>query len=130
MCDFHRNQSIPVWLLLPAAVTLMPDLSQANDAPAQAPTVGKLLEVCDRGFAQGDKGIDAAMCEWYAAPCACRSREADPATARWCAPDTERIDDTVRKVVARLRRYDRAAPAEAAVMQILSRIYPCPPQKN
>lgn len=84
-----------------------------------------LLQICDRAAAQGNRGVDGAMCEWYAAPCACKLRGtgADP----WCVPDGEDIDLTVRKVLAELRgSADPSAPAERAVPEALVRLYPCP----
>jgi hypothetical protein len=93
---------------------------------AEGPTVAKLLAVCDKGFAQGNTGLDAAMCEWYAAPCACRSKHGNAAGPKWCVPATETIDNTVRKVVAELRRYpEDGADANAAVARILTQLYPC-----
>lgn len=102
-----------------------------SDALAAGPTVGALLEVCDRGFAQGYQGLDAATCEWFAAPCACKLRDRDGGDLPWCVPDSESIDATVRKVVAALRLSpDRDAPAEPAVQAILTRLYPCVPAEK
>lgn len=116
---------LPLRILL--AAILIPAVSPGREAPSGGPTVGKLLKVCDRGFAHGNTGIDAAMCEWYAAPCACRAHPDDTVAQHWCVPDNETIDDTVRKVVARLRRFGSpAAAADAAVARILAQIYPCP----
>ena len=90
------------------------------------PSVAELLLVCQHGFEQGNSGLDAAACEWYAAPCACGKRGADPVTSGWCVPASESIDDTVRKVVANLRRHpDQAAEVELVVPEILTRIFPC-----
>jgi hypothetical protein len=102
-----------------------------SDALAAGPTVGALLEVCDRAFAQGYQGLDAATCEWFAAPCACKLRDRDGGDLPWCVPDSESIDATVRKVVAALRLSpDRDAPAEPAVQAILTRLYPCVPAEK
>lgn len=88
------------------------------------PSVAELLAVCDRAFARGNSGKDAAACEWYAAPCACKLR--GPGAPRWCVPDSESIDGTVRKVLAELRRHpDQQASTDRVVPQILGRIYPC-----
>lgn len=94
---------------------------------ASGPSVGELLKVCDRAFAQGYQGLDAATCEWFtAAPCACKLRDPDDGTSPWCVPDSETIDDTVRKVIAALRRGpNESAPAELAVQDILTELYPC-----
>jgi hypothetical protein len=110
------------------AVLLSLALAHHADALAAGPTVGALLEVCDRAFAQGYQGVDAATCEWFAAPCACKLRDRDGGGLPWCVPDSESIDTTVRKVVAALRlREDRDSPAEPAVQEILVHLYPCPP---
>jgi len=96
-------------------------------AIADGPTVGALIAVCDRAFAHGYQGLDAATCEWFAAPCACKLRDPDAGELPWCVPDSEPIDATVRKVVAALRLSpDRDSPAEPAVRAILMRLYPCP----
>jgi hypothetical protein len=98
------------------------------DAVAAGPTIGALIEVCDRAFAQGYQGLDAATCEWFAAPCACKLRDPDGSELPWCVPASESIDATVRKVLAALRRSpDRDSPAEPAVRTILTGLYPCAP---
>ena len=97
-------------------------------AIAAGPTIGALIEVCDRAFAQGYQGLDAATCEWFAAPCACKLRGPDGSELPWCVPPSESIDATVRKVLAALRRSpDRDTPAEPAVRAILTGLYPCAP---
>jgi len=94
---------------------------------AAGPSVGALLRVCDRAFEQGYTGRDAATCEWYAAPCACKLRDPNDGDLPWCVPDSETIDTTVRKVVGALRAgSDSEAPAETAVQAVLERLYPCP----
>lgn len=100
------------------------------DAVAAGPTIGALIEVCDRAFAQGYQGLDAATCEWLAAPCACKPRDPDGGEPPWCVPASESIDGTVRKVLAALRRSpDRDSAAEPAVRAILTRLYPCPSER-
>jgi hypothetical protein len=111
-----------------AAICLLPvntSAQAADPAGVTGPSVAVLLQVCDRAAAQGNRGVDAAMCEWYAAPCACKLRGtgADP----WCVPEGEDIDLTVRKVLAELRGSgDPTAPAERSVAEALVRLYPCP----
>lgn len=96
-----------------------------SHAAAAGPSVAELLSVCERASAQGDKGREAAACEWYAAPCPCKFR--DPNEPRWCVPESETIDGTVRKVVARLGDHaDKDASTDQAVPEILAEIYPCP----
>lgn len=93
-------------------------------APAD-PSVAELLSVCDRASARGNAGQEAAACEWYAAPCPCKFR--DPSAPQWCVPESESIDDTVRKVVAELRRYaSKSASTDQVVPEILAKLYPCP----
>jgi hypothetical protein len=118
----------PSYHPLTLAVLFLPSLSLPLWAAGQpeelGPTVAALLQVCDRAAAQGNRGVDAAMCEWYAAPCGCKFRAtgADP----WCVPEHEGVDQTVRKVLAELRGgADPKAPAERAVMEALVRLYPC-----
>jgi hypothetical protein len=95
---------------------------------AGGPSVAALLATCDRGFAQGNKGPDAAACEWYGVPCECSSRYTNADTPRWCIPATETPERTVRKVVAELRLYpDPAASVDSVVPAILAKLYPCKP---
>jgi len=96
-----------------------------SEVAAAGPSVAELLTVCDRASARGNTGREAAACEWYAAPCPCKFR--DPSAPRWCAPESDSIDDTVRKVVAVLRRHaDKNASTDQVVPEILAEIYPCP----
>jgi Rap1a immunity proteins len=109
-----------------AAGLIMAALVDSGCAFAAGPTVGALVAVCDRAFAQGFSGVDAAACEWFAAPCACKLRDSESAVLPWCVPDTEPIETTVGKVVALLRVMpDRDAPAEPVVRAVLMRLYPC-----
>ncbi len=95
-----------------------------DPADGASPTVAALIQVCDRAAAQGNRGVDAAMCEWYSVPCACKPRGSG--TDTWCVPEAEDIDATVGKVLAELRRAaDPLAPADLAVAQALARLYPC-----
>jgi hypothetical protein len=120
------NLRSPFRRAAPVAAVLLLPLSMLGQSAAAGPTVAKLVSICDSGFAQGNTGLDAAMCEWYAAPCACHARLVGQGAPTWCVPDTETIDLTVRKVVARLRRYpDPTADASAVVTKMLAQIYPC-----
>ena len=108
--------------MLPLLMLLGP-----GSVSAAGPSVGALLQVCDRAFEQGYTGRDAATCEWYAAPCACKLRDPNDGDLPWCVPDSETIDATVLKVVAALRAgSDPEAPAETAVHAVLEQLYPCP----
>lgn len=93
--------------------------------PPVGPTVAELLAACERGRAAGDRGVDAALCEWYAVPCDCKGMA--PATGpRWCMPAAESIDAALPKVLAALRAEpQQQAPALAVVPGIMARLYPC-----
>jgi hypothetical protein len=93
---------------------------------AAGPSVATLLATCERGFAQGNTGVYAAACEWYAVPCECNSRYASADMPRWCVPQSEAIEQTVRKVVGELRRYpDSTAGVDSVVPATLAKLYPC-----
>ncbi|WP_295880184.1 Rap1a/Tai family immunity protein [uncultured Thiohalocapsa sp.] len=87
--------------------------------------MAELLAACERGRAAGDRGVDAALCEWYAVPCDCKGRA--PATGpRWCVPAAESIDAALPKVLAALRAApQQQAPALEVVPGIMARLYPC-----
>ena len=98
---------------------------------AAGPSVAALVATCDRGLAQGNTGVDAAACEWFAVPCECRGGHTNAKMPPWCIPKSEAIEQTVRKVVAELRRYpDPTAGVESVVPAILARIYPCQPSRS
>lgn len=121
-----QDPKVPVLLMLLASL-LFGCAGVSAGAPGAGPSVGELRRVCDRAFEQGFTGLDAATCEWFVAPCACRLRASDAGAPPWCVPQTESIDATVLKVLAALRaETDRDAPAGRAVQGILERIYPCP----
>jgi len=106
-----------MWPLLPAALACSMSVSAG-------PTVEQLLAACDRGEAQGNRGVDAALCEWYAAPCACKPEAVK--VARWCVPSAEPVERIAAKVLAQLRTYgDLSAAVDQVVPKILARIYPC-----
>jgi len=91
------------------------------------PTVSELLAACERGVAQGNTGVDSALCEWYTVPCDCKLTRATLAIEPWCMPTSVSIDDAMLEVLGELRRQpDRSAPAEQVVPGILGRLYPCP----
>ena len=101
-------------------------LCVVHGMPAAAgPTVGQVLAACDRGAALGDRGVDSAMCEWYAAPCGCKA--GPPGAPHWCPPDGEPVERIATRVVAELRTLpDRSVDVDLAVPEILARLYPCP----
>lgn len=93
---------------------------------AAGPSVTELLAVCDRAFSQGNRGRDAAACEWFAAPCACRKDATGADMPSWCVPPDESTEDVVRKVVSELRRHPYpAADADRVVREIMGKVYPC-----
>lgn len=109
-----------------AAFATVAVLLPLTPAGAGGPTVGDLIAVCDRAFAQGFGGMAAATCEWFAVPCGCKRQDSDGLTPPWCVPEGELVEVTVRKVVAALRLDPTPqAPAESAVRAALARLYPC-----
>lgn len=88
-------------------------------------SVGEVIAVCERARAQGNVGVDAAACEWYAAPCDCSLLNDTPVT--WCVPTTEPTERVIQRVVAALRRHPNPAAAAAPVVAgVLAELYPCP----
>jgi hypothetical protein len=113
-------------LLQLLVLVLLTGLAGVRAAAAAGPTVAELLAACDRASVAGNAGLDAAACEWYAAPCACKLQDPNGGGPPWCIPEGEPMDAVVRKVVAALRdapRWDAAVQAEIEV--ILGRLYPC-----
>lgn len=117
--SFSRAACSARWIVV--AVSLL-----AADAPA-GPSVAALLGACERGLAEGDTGVDSALCEWYAVPCDCKLTRPGSVAEPWCMPASVSIDDAMRAVIVELRRVpDGSLPAEAVVPGILGRLYPCP----
>jgi len=101
-------------------------LTAAADEEA---SIAQVLAACERGASQGGQGVDAAICEWYLAPCDCGPKRAaaDGSQAPWCIPPGESVEAQVAAVRAELERApDPALPVGPAVEQILRRRYPCP----
>jgi hypothetical protein len=118
------------WLITCAAAICLA-LFAPGAILAAGPSVATLVATCDRGLARGNTGVDAAACEWFAVPCACKSRSASGDTPAWCIPKSEAIEQTVRKVVAELRRYpDPSSGADFAVPAMLTKLYPCQPNPS
>ena len=93
---------------------------------AATPTVIQVLEVCARAVANGHQGVDAATCEWYTMPCACKVGRSDSEAEPWCIPAGESTERTVFKVVEALRRLpDQQTPVDEVTPGILARLYPC-----
>ena len=91
-----------------------------------APTGRQLLDACEAALANGYRGLQASMCEWYVTPCDC-----DAGTGaqrpRVCLPDGISSRVLAGKVIKGLRSepdlHGKSAAYAAAV--ILSRDYPC-----
>lgn len=111
-----------VLLLLPGAVPA----GGEGAAAAPLPSVAQVLAACARGAAAGGRGLDAAMCEWYTAPCGCKPGEVDSEADRWCLPPDEPIERISHRVIAALgRAKDQSAPIDRILPPILARLYPC-----
>ena len=92
-------------------------------AAAAGPTVGEVLSVCERAAAGGNRGVDAAACEWYTAPCDCKVRTPATEGLHWCVPESEPIEATVTKVIDGLRLHtDQGSPAAIAIAQAMARL--------
>ncbi len=102
---------VAVWMLAAAAV-------QA------APTAGELAATCEQALAAGYRGEAAVMCDWYVAPCDVCGPQGPP-PKEWCVPAGMSEAQLAALVLTELRAVDRAAPAPAAVKEILRRRLPC-----
>jgi len=123
----YRRTAVAGGLLALALALALASLLSGAEVPATI-TVAQVLAACERGYAAGNRGVDAAMCEWYANPCGCKPGAAGTGGEHWCIPAAEPAETTIRKVVTELRRQpDPAAPVERVVPDILARMYPCQP---
>lgn len=105
------------WLSLPGL------LAWALGAVA-APTVGELRAICARALAAGYVGEEAAMCDWYVAPCGICGKDGPP-PKQWCVPAHVEAAEVAGAVVQALTGGDDARPAPAVVEEILRQRYPC-----
>ncbi len=99
-------------------------LACAAPAAYAAPTVGELRETCMQALAAGYVGEQAAMCDWYVAPCGVCGEHGPPPRA-WCVPGGTPPAEVAAQVTANLRQLDAARAAPEAVEEILRRRYPC-----
>jgi hypothetical protein len=115
-------------MTLRAAHLLLTSLLPLAAAAGEEASIGQVLAACDRGASQGGQGVDAAICEWYLAPCDCGpKRAASSGQAPWCIPPGESVEAQVAAVRAELERApDPTLPVGPAVEQILRQRYPCP----
>lgn len=104
-------------LLLAGALCIAP-------AASAAPTVAELRTTCVRALNKGYAGEEAAMCDWYVAPCGVCGKDGPPAPA-WCVQQGTDKAAVAALVVEALRAEEDAAPAPAVVEEILRRHYPC-----
>lgn len=91
---------------------------------AAAPTAGELRATCERALADGYTGEDAAMCDWYVAPCGVCGKEGPP-DPEWCVPDGVVAAEVASQVVAELKGGDDTRAAPEVVKEILRRRFPC-----
>ena len=98
-----------------------------SQAASAAPTAGELIKTCEAALKQDYKTIDAAMCDWYVAPCGVCGKDGPP-KPDWCLPPTLVGAARAAEIVALLKAVPaRAAePAPAVVKAVLQARYPCP----
>ncbi len=99
-------------------------LAGATPAAHAAPTAGELRDTCAQALQAGYVGEQAAMCEWYVAPCGVCGKDGPP-PRRWCVPAATPAAEVAAQVLAGLRGMDAARAAPEAVEEILRRRYPC-----
>jgi len=99
-------------------------LALVGSGARAAPTAGELVATCEKALAAGYRGEAAVMCDWYVAPCGVCGPQGPP-PKEWCVPAGMRDDELASLVVTELRTLDQAAPAPAAVKEILRRRLPC-----
>lgn len=102
----------------------LPGLLAWGFSAMAAPTVGELRATCARALAAGYVGEEAAMCDWYVAPCGICGKDGPP-PKQWCVPAHVEAAEVAGIVVAALTGDDDTRPAPAAVEEILRHRYPC-----
>ncbi len=100
-------------------------LALAPSPAAAEATVGEVIAACQRAAAADGQGVDAAYCDWYALPCACKIAPEAVEAPRWCYPQPLDEAAALAAVLAELTAVPGSVPAASAVPQILSRLYPC-----
>jgi len=91
-----------------------------------APTGGDLLAVCETALKTNFRGMKGKMCTWYVTPCDCDATK-DENLPRVCLTKpivVRKLATEVTEVMKAIPEFQKQ-PAEAAVAQILSAIYPC-----
>jgi len=91
-----------------------------------SPTAQDLIRTCEAALAADYNTVDAAMCDWYVAPCGVCGKEGPP-QPNWCLPPELTGAALARTVVDALRAAPQlaAAPAPTAVEAVLKARYPC-----
>ena len=91
-----------------------------------SPTAQDLIRTCEAALAADYKTVDAAMCDWYVAPCGVCGKDGPP-RHDWCLPPDLTGPKLARTVVDALRRTPALAaePAPRAVETVLKAQYPC-----
>ena len=109
-------------VLLGAAIAV---LAWSGFASA-APTAGELIKTCEAALEHDYKTMDAAMCDWYVAPCGVCGKEGPP-KPDWCLPPDLTGAALATHVVALLKAVPARAndPAPAAVKAVLKARHPC-----
>ena len=96
--------------------------------PAYAsPPAGELIRTCEAAIAADYRTQDAAMCDWYVAPCGVCGKDGPP-PREWCLPPelkdaalAQLVGDELHKAPELLGK-----PAPDAVKAVLRTRFPCP----
>ena len=105
---------------------LVPVLLLFSHLARAAPTAGELIKTCETALEHDYKTVEAAMCDWYVAPCGACGKEGPPAP-QWCLPPELTGAALATHVVALLKAEPARAeePAPAAVKAVLQARHPC-----
>ena len=93
-----------------------------------SPTASELIRTCEAALAADYRSVEAAMCDWYVAPCGVCGKDGPPPVA-WCLPPGLTGAALAREVVDALRAAPSLAgtPAPQAVETVMKARYPCTP---
>lgn len=110
------------------ALVTLAALGLCTQAALAAPTAGELVRTCEAALAADYRTVDAAMCDWYVAPCGVCGKDGPPPVA-WCLPPGLTGAALAREVVSALRAAPAlaATPAPQAVETVMKARYPCAP---
>lgn len=109
-----------------AALATLAALGLWAQAALAAPTAGDLIRTCEAALAADYRTVDAAMCDWYVAPCGVCGKEGPPPVA-WCLPPGLSGAALAREAISALRAAPALAgtPAPQAVETVMKARYPC-----